>query len=238
MAAAPSSRRQRLRHRGRHVEGELGVGVAMFGAAHAGDARDTRQAAWLGDEASGVAGRHHEAGSLDGACRTGRDAGGITTGTAVTGRRQRRQRAIDHHQRAVGPPCAVGWMNLKTQRSRPTQPRRASDPLKRNERLRPEGEINGTPHTERIERFVHGVLDDATGVTVEGICRAVSRLDRSREPSEERRPARADDERTRRTWKKLVQDEGRSRGRRRASLDVSRRGRVREPFQGSRVDRQ
>jgi hypothetical protein len=95
-------------------------------------------------------------------------------------------------------------MDLKTQRSRPAQSRRASESLKRNERLRPEGEIDGTPHTERVERFAHRVLDDATGVTVERIFCPIPGLDRPGEAIEKCWPARAENQRAERAGKKLL----------------------------------
>jgi hypothetical protein len=94
------------------VEGELGIAVAMLGTAHAGDAGDTRQVARLGDQAAGVAGRNPEAGARDGARRTGGDTGGVAPGATVAGGRHRRQRAVDEHERAIGPPGAGGRMNL------------------------------------------------------------------------------------------------------------------------------
>jgi hypothetical protein len=75
--------------------------------------------------------------------------------------------------------------------------------LKGDEWVQAEGKMNGAPDAEWIERFGHGPLDDASGISIERIRRAVRGLGGAGETIEERGSTRADDERARRSGKKL-----------------------------------
>ena len=85
-------------------------------------------------------------------------------------------------------------MNLEAERARFAQSRRATEPLKRNERARVEGKMNRAPRPEGVERVVHRTFDHASRVTIERIRCAVRRLHGAREAIEKRHSARADNE--------------------------------------------
>ena len=186
----------------------------MFRSADAGDARHARQPAGLRDETAGVARGDGKAGARDGAGGTGGNAGGVAARATVADRRPRREIAIDDDQRAVRPPRPEHGMDLQPEGPRPAQPDRAPEPLKRNQRLcAVEGKENSVADAERGERLRRCRLGDALGVTVERMGRAVARFGAgARKPIEERRSARADDDRRLRAREQAVERQRRDRG--------------------------
>ena len=218
---ARSSERQALRHRRRHVKGELPVGVAVLGAANAGDARRAREAAGLGREAPRVAGGHERS------RRARQRPPGRRRRRAPGSRRSRRPaRApaaqasrIDDDQRAVRPPRPEHGVDLQARAARAAEAGGAAEPLERNQRRR--SRRTGSRSRARTPSGASAArdrrADDARREAIERVRRAVRRFGRlAREAIEERRPARADDQRGARAGQQLRQPQlGRRPARRR-----------------------
>ena len=200
---------------------QLLVSVAVLGAAHAGDSRHARQPARLRDEPARLTGDDVESPARHGARGASGDARSVAPRASVAGRRHRRQRPIEDDQRAVGPPGPERGVNLQPERPRPAETGRATEPLKRNQGPQAEGKVHGMGRSGRSERVARGAGDHPLGVPVERIGRVVDGLGRAVEAIEERRSARADDQRAGSAGQQLIEGE-RRRG------DVERRGRQRE----------
>ena len=178
----------------------------MFGAAHAGDARGTRQPTRLVRQPPRVARGHDEARDGDRPRRTRGDTGRVAAGAAVAGRGRGRQLAIDDHQRAIRPPRAEHGVNLQAERPGTAETSCATEPLKRNQRRRcGEREIRRVRDRQRRQRAGDRGVDDARGEAIERVRRAVAsprapraRSDRkmsvrpSRRRARRARPATAD----------------------------------------------
>ena len=176
---------------------ELRVGVAMRRPADAGDPRRAGEPARLDGQAAGVTGGDREAGARDGVRGTGGHAGRVAPGAAIADRGPRRQLEIDDDQRAIRPPRSEHGVNLQTERPRPTEPRRLSQALERDQRLGAvERIVDRVRCCERRQRVGHGTGGHPPRVAVERVRRAVGRLRAlGGEPIEERRAARTDDDR-------------------------------------------
>ena len=123
------------------------------------------------------------------------DAGGVAPRAPVAERGRRRQRPSENDERAVGPPGPERGVNLQPERPRAPQPRRAPEALKRDERTRSERIVGGVGDAARLERLPRGAGDHPLRVPVERIRHAVAGLGPTVEAIEERRSARADEQR-------------------------------------------
>ena len=112
-------------------------------------------------------------------------------------------------------------MNLQSERPRPAETGRATEPLKRDQWPQAEGKVHDLGGSTRLERAARGAGDDPLGVPVERIGRTVGGLGLALEAIEERRATRADNQRAGSAGQQLIEGE-----RRRGA--VERRGRQRE----------
>jgi len=112
-------------------------------------------------------------------------------------------------------------MDLQPERPRSAQAGGATESLKGNQRPHAERKVHGMGGTKRLERGAHRPNDHPLRVPVERVGRFITGLRALFEAIEERRSARADDERSLRAWQQLVEDE-------RRRSDVERRARQRE----------
>ena len=125
------------RHRGRHVEGELLVGVAVLGPADAADARGARQVARRARQPARVAvGDREPARCTAPAGQAATQGAGQPAHPSPSGAPAALDRRAGRHddQRAVGPPGAEDGMNLQAERPGRAQAGRAPEALKRQRR--------------------------------------------------------------------------------------------------------
>ena len=196
---------------------QLLVSVAVLGAAHAGDSRHARQPARLRDEPARLTGDDVESPARHGARRASGDARSVAPRASVAGRRRRRQRPIEDDQRAVGPPGPERGVNLQPERPRPAETGGATEPLKRDERPHAEGKVHDVGDAARLERVARGARRPPARCTGRADSGAPSTgLGPAIEAIEERRSARADDQRAGSAGQQLIEGE-------RPRRDVERR---------------
>jgi len=99
-------------------------------------------------------------------------------------------------------------VNLQPARPGPPQASRAPEALKRDQRLGVKGERDRVRDGPELERRAGRFPDDARGVAIERVGRAVGRLGAALEEIEERRAARADEQRAGRAGQELGQAQG------------------------------